>query len=59
MEVENNYMGVIQNSGRVEMLGAYLQRSVWREQRRELRDSPGLEGWEAGRVSGLMEELRS
>lgn len=57
--MENNYMGVIQNSGRVEMLGAYLQRSVWREQRRELRDSPGLEGWEAGRVSGLMEELRS
>lgn len=39
------------------MQEAYVQRSVWREQRQELKDSPGLKGWEGGRVRRLMEEL--
>ena len=43
----------------VEMQEAYVQRSVWREQRQELKDSPGLKGWEGGRVRRLMEELQS
>ena len=55
--METNYMGGIQSSGSVEMLGAHLiQKGL---ERRKLRDSPGLKGWEGGRVRRLMEELWS